>query len=99
MFNVIISNVPSPPNYGLILDRWSEYDKHCAMKAYINYLYLSVPLICIGIRHLRFKNKGESLIDKEKKDEVENKEPMQEFVDDFKLKTKEDKPETELKEV
>jgi len=24
---------------------------------------------------------------------------MQEFVDDFKLKTKEDKPETELKEV
>ena len=65
------------------------------------YLYLSVPLICIAIaiRHLRFKNKGESLIDKEKKDEVENIEPMQEFVDDFKLKTKEDKPETELKEV
>ena len=66
------------------------------------YLYLSVPLICIAIaiRHLRFKNKGESLIDKEKKDEVEYKNLcMQEFVDDFKLKTKEDKPETELKEV
>ena len=102
VFNVIIGSVPAPPIYGLILDRWGEYDKHCAMKAYKNYLYLSVPLICIAIaiRHLRFKNKGEPLIDKEKKDEVEYKEPMQEFVDDFKLKTKDEQPgETELKEV
>ena len=53
MFKVIIGSVPAPLNYGLILDRWNEYDKHCAMKAYINYLYLSVPLICfsIAIRH------------------------------------------------
>ena len=54
----------------------------------------------IVIRYLRFKDKGEPLIDKEKKDAVEYREPMQEFVDDFKLKTKEDQPgETELKEV
>jgi len=49
------------------------------MKAYKNYLYLSVPFICFSnaIRHLRFKNKGELLIEKENKDEVEYKEPMQ----------------------
>ena len=33
VFNVIIGSVPAPPLYGLILDRWGEYDKHCAMKA------------------------------------------------------------------
>ena len=98
VFNVIIGSVPAPPIYGLILDRWGEYNKHCAMIAYKNYLYLSVPLICIAIliRHLRFKNKGEPLVGEEK-EKVEFKEPMQEFVDDFKLKTKDG--ETELKEI
>ena len=99
IFNVIIGSVPAPPIYGLILDRWGEYNKHCAMIAYKNYLYLTIPLIIIGIviRYFRFKNKGEPLFG-DKKDEVEYKEPMQEFVDSFKLKTK-DKGETELKEV
>ncbi len=70
------------------------------MIAYKNYLYLTVPLILIGIaiRYSRFKNKGEPLVGGDKKDPVEYKEPMQEFVDDFKLKTK-DNGETELKEV
>ena len=101
IFNVIIGSVPAPPIYGLILDRWGEYDKHCAMIAYKNYLYLTIPLIIIAIliRHFRMKDKGEPLVDDKKKDDVEYKEPMQEFVDDFKLKSKEDKPETELKEV
>ena len=35
----------------------------------------------------------------DKKEEVEYKEPMQEFVDDFKLKTKDVNKDTELKEV
>jgi MFS family permease len=39
IFNVIIGSVPAPPIYGLILDRWGEYNKHCAMIAYKNYLY------------------------------------------------------------
>ncbi len=102
IFNVIIGSVPAPPIYGLILDRWGEYDKHCAMKAYKNYLYLTIPLIIIAIfiRHLRMKDKGEPLVGDEKKDEVEYKEPNEEFVDDFKLKTKDgNKPDTELKEV
>ena len=33
VFNVIIGSVPAPPIYGLILDRWGEYNKHCAMIA------------------------------------------------------------------
>ena len=63
-------------------------------------MYLTVPLIAIaiGIRYYRFKDKGEPLMG-DKKDEVEYKEPMQEFVDDFKLKTKDDNKDTELKEV
>ena len=71
------------------------------MIAYKNYLYVTIPLIfcAIVIRELRFRNKGEPLVG-EKEDKVEYKEPMQEFVDDFKLKTKdpEDKG-TEMKEV
>ena len=100
IFNVILGSVPAPPIYGLILDRWGEYNKHCAMIAYKNYLYLTVPLIIIAIfiRYMRFKDKGEPLVG-EKKDEVEYKEPMQEFVDDFKLKTKDINGDTELKEV
>ena len=105
VFNVIIGSVPAPPIYGLILDRWGEYDKHCAMIAYKNYLYLTVPLIIIAIliRRNRFKNKGEPLLDDKegKKEPVEYKEPMQEYVDDFKLKTKDNitNEGTELKEV
>ena len=100
VFNVIIGSVPAPPLYGLILDRWGEYNKHCAMIAYKNYLYLSVPLIliAIAIRYYRLKDKGEPLVG-DKKDGVEYKEPMQEFVDDFKLKTKDNNGDTELKEV
>ena len=102
VFNVIIGSVPAPPIYGLILDRWGEYNKHCAMIAYKNYLYVTVPLIicAIIIREIRFKNsKGEPLIG-EKKDEVEYKEPMQEYVDTFKLKTNEPEDKgIEMKEV
>ena len=102
VFNVIIGSVPAPPIYGLILDRWGEYNKHCAMIAYKNYLYLTVPLICIGIliRHFRFKNKGEPLVG-DKKDEVEYHEPNpdQEFESGYKLKTKDDNEGNELKEV
>ena len=102
VFNVIIGSVPAPPIYGLILDRWGEYNKHCAMIAYKNYLYVTIPLIicAIIIREIRFRNsKGEPLIG-EKKDEVEYKEPMQEFVDTFKLKTNEPEDKgIEMKEV
>ena len=101
VFNVIIGSVPAPPIYGLILDRWGEYNKHCAMIAYKNYLYLSVPLIIIAIfiRKMRFKDKGEPLVGGDKRDEIEYKEPMQEFVDDFKLKTKDNDEGTEMKKV
>ena len=103
VFNVIIGSVPAPPIYGLILDRWGEYNKHCAMIAYKNYLYLTVPLIIIAIciRKIRFKNKGEPLLDDKegKKEPVEYKEPNEEFVNDFKLKTKDGNEGTELKEV
>ena len=103
VFNVIIGSVPAPPIYGLILDRWGEYNKHCAMIAYKNYLYLTVPLIIIAIfiRKIRFKNKGEPLLDDKegKKEPVEYKEPNEEYVDDFKLKTKDGNEGTELKEV
>ncbi len=90
VFNVIIGSVPAPPIYGLILDRWGEYDKHCAMKAYKNYLYFTPFLICIAIfiRNYRFSKKGEPLIGDKKKDAVEYVEPNEEFVDKFKLKTK-----------
>ena len=37
VFNAIIGSVPAPPIYGLILDRYGEYNKHCAMIAYKNY--------------------------------------------------------------
>ena len=100
IFNVIIGSVPAPPIYGLILDRWGEYNKHCAMIAYKNYLYLTVPLIIIAIiiRKMRFKDKkGEPLVGG-KDDKVEYTEPNQEWVDNFKLKTNE-KGDTELKEV
>ena len=101
IFNVIIGSVPAPPIYGLILDRWGKYDKHCAMIAYKNYLYLTIPLIIIAIliRHFKEKGKDEPLMG-DKKDDIEYKEPMQEFVDDFKLKTKDNiTPGQELKEV
>ena len=99
VFNVIIGSVPAPPIYGLILDRWGEYDKHCAMKAYKNYLYLTVPLIIIAIciRHLRFKNKGEPLLGGENKDKVEYKEPNDPLVEYAYNLIKKDDP-TELKE-
>ena len=100
VFNVIIGSVPAPPIYGLILDRYGEYNKHCAMIAYKNYLYLTVPLIIIAIiiRRMRFKDKkGEPLVG-DKEDKVEYTEPNQEWVDNFKLKTKEN-GDTELKEV
>ena len=41
VFNAIIGNVTAPPIYGLILDRYGEYNKHCAMIDYKNYLWLS----------------------------------------------------------
>jgi len=87
IFNVILGSVPAPPIYGLILDRWGEYNKHCAMIAYKNYLYLSIPLIIIGIiiREIRFRNKKEELLIDDNIDEVEYQEPNEEFVDDFKL--------------
>ena len=88
IFNVILGSVPAPPIYGLILDRWGEYNKHCAMIAYKNYLYFSIPLIIIAIiiREMRFKwKKGDALIDDNLED-FEYKEPMQEYVEDFKLK-------------
>ena len=101
IFNVIIGSVPAPPLYGLILDRWGEYDKHCAMIAYKNYLYLTVPLILIAIliRYLRLKNKkGEPLLEG-KKDAVEYVEPNEEFVNDFKMNIKNNKEDIELKPV
>ena len=87
IFNVILGSVPAPPSYGLILDRWGEYNKHCAMIAYKNYLYLSIPLIIIGIiiREIRFRYKKEELLIDDNIDEVEYQEPNEEFVDDFKL--------------
>ena len=87
IFNVILGSVPAPPIYGLILDRWGEYNKHCAMIAYKNYLYLSIPLIIIGIiiREIRFRYKKEELLINDNIDEVEYQEPNEEFVDDFKL--------------
>ena len=87
IFNVILGSVPAPPIYGLILDRWGEYNKHCAMIAYKNYLYLSIPLIIIGIiiREIRFRYKKEELLVDDNIDEVEYQEPNEEFVDDFKL--------------
>lgn len=100
VFNVIIGSVPAPPIYGLILDRYGEYNKHCAMIAYKNYLYVTIPLIACAyvIREIRFRNKkGEPLID-EREDKVEYVEPNQEYVGDFKLKT-ENPEETEMKEV
>ena len=71
------------------------------MIAYKNYLYITVPLIFIAIviRELRFRNKGEPLIG-EKKDEVEYREPNEEWVDTYKLKVKEPEDKgTEMKEV
>ena len=87
IFNVILGSVPAPPIYGLILDRWGEYNKHCAMIAYKNYLYLSIPLIIIGIiiSEISFRNKKEELLIDDNIDEVEYQEPNEEFVDDFKL--------------
>ena len=87
IFNVILGSVPAPPIYGLILDRWGEYNKHCAMIAYKNYLYLCIPLIIIGIiiREIRFRYKKEELLIDDNIDEVEYQEPNEEFVDDFKL--------------
>ena len=87
IFNVILGSVPAPPIYGLILDKWGEYNKHCAMIAYKNYLYLSIPLIIIGIiiREIRFRYKKEELLIDDNIDEVEYQEPNEEFVDDFKL--------------
>ena len=103
VFNVIIGSVPAPPIYGLILDRYGEYNKHCAMIAYKNYLYLTIPLILIAIviREIRMRNKGsEPLIgEKKDKDEVEYTEPNQEWVDNFKLKTQGAEEGTEMKNV
>ena len=89
IFNVILGSVPAPPIYGLILDRWGEYNKHCAMIAYKNYLYFTIPLILIAyiIREYRFKNKKQELFIEEKIEEIEYVEPMQEYVDDYNLKT------------
>ena len=72
VFNVIIGSVPSPPIYGLILDRYGENNKHYAMIAYKNYLWLTIPLIGIAIafRYFRFKNKGDEPLIGEKKEEV-----------------------------
>ena len=72
VFNVIIGSVPAPPIYGLILDRYDEYNKHCAMIAYKNYLWLTIPLIgiAIAIRFFRFKNKGDEPLIGENKEEV-----------------------------
>ena len=72
VFNVIIGSVPAPPIYGLILDRYGEYNKYCAMIAYKNYLWLTIPLIgiAIAIRYFRFKNKGDEPLIGEKKEEV-----------------------------
>ena len=100
IFNAILGSVPAPPIYGLILDRWGEYDKHCAMIAYKNYLYFTIPLILCGIliRKRRFRNKkGEELIEN-MLEEVEYKESMQEYVDYFKLQsTDEDYKDIEMK--
>ena len=88
IFNVILGSVPAPPIYGLILDRWGEYNKHCAMIAYKNYLYFTIPLIIIGIiiREIRFKYKKKEILIENESDEVEYEEPLQEYIDDFKLK-------------
>ena len=89
IFNVILGSVPAPPIYGLILDRWGEYNKHCAMIAYKNYLYFTVPLIFLAIiiREYRFKNKKQESLIEDKIEEIEYVEPNEEYVDDYKLKT------------
>ena len=102
IFNVILGSVPAPPIYGLILDRWGEYNKHCAMIAYKNYLYFSIPLIifAILIRKHRFKNEDESFILDEKTEEVEYSEPLEDFVDDYKIKiSNEDNKDIEMKNI
>ena len=102
VFNVIIGSVPAPPLYGLILDRWGEYNKHCAMIAYKNYLYTTVPLILIAIfiRYNRLKdNKGEALMGEKKEDKVEYVEPNEEFVDAHKLIINNNNNQEEMKDV
>ena len=102
IFNVILGSVPAPPIYGLILDRWGEYDKHCAMIAYKNYLYFSIPLIvfAIIIRNYRFRNKKGKFIFDEKMDEVEYTESLEEFVDDYKIKiSNDDNKDIEMKNI
>ena len=102
VFNVIIGSVPAPPIYGLILDRYGEYNKHCAMIAYKNYLYLTVPLIFIAIiiRERRMSKKGgEPLIGEKKEDKVEYVEPNQDYVDSYKLKIEGEGEGTEMKNV
>ena len=102
IFNVILGSVPAPPIYGLILDRWGEYNKHCAMIAYKNYLYFSIPLIifAILIRKHRFKNEDESFILDEKTEEVEYSEPLEDFVDDYKIKiSNEENKDIEMKNI
>ena len=102
IFNVILGSVPAPPIYGLILDRWGEYDKHCAMIAYKNYLYFTIPLILLAIiiRKCRFRNKSEKFLFDEKMDEVEYKEPFEEYVDDYKIKISNDESkDIEMKDI
>ena len=97
-FNVKLC-VPAWPIYGLILDRWGEYDKHGAVIAYKKYIFYSITLIVFSIiiRNYRFRNKIEKFIFDEKMDEVEYIEPLEEFVNDYKNKiTNDDNKDIEM---
>ena len=90
ILNVVIGSVPAPPIYGLILDRWGEYDKHVAMRAYRNYLNLTLIYLFIAnlIREYRFSKEksGEKLIDGKEEPKEVYQEPVDPITSGFTIK-------------
>ena len=54
IFNVLLGSALGPLMYGLIIDKWGEYNKNIGMIFLRNYLYLSLILAIIA---MIFKNK------------------------------------------
>ena len=90
ILNVVIGSVPAPPIYGLILDRWGEYDKHVAMRAYRNYLNLTLIYLIIAnlIREYRFSKEksGEKLVEGKEEPKEVYQEPVDPITSGFTMK-------------
>lgn len=101
--NVGLGSLPGPPIYGLLIERFKEYDKHFAMKFFMKYGYTSLIWITIaGIFKYRYesqKTDKEKLLDNKEEKHEEPEIKLEHGTDDLIIDLKVDKSKKEGQEL